>query len=93
MPWLACSDVISQLFPLVDLASVTDAMDDDQTFFANDFVNDPVVPLAKFEQSCKVTFQCFGLDRFHVLRQPSNTLDNATGNRLIEPSQGHDWPT
>ncbi len=67
MPWLACSGVISHLFPLVDLASMTDAMDDDQTFFPNDFVNYPVVPFAKFEQSGEVTFQCLGLDRFQVL--------------------------
>ena len=68
-------------------------MDDDQTFFPNDFVNYPVVPLAKFEQSGKVTLQCLGLDRFHVLRQPSNTLDRSDGQPAYRAVPSHDWPT
>lgn len=49
MPLLACSGLISQLFPLVDPTSVTDAVDDDQTFFANDFIDYAVVALTKLE--------------------------------------------
>lgn len=48
-PLLACAGLISLLFPLVDPTSVTDAVNDDQTFFANDFIDYAVVALAQLE--------------------------------------------
>ena len=76
------------LLPLIiDLASMTNAVNDQETFLAKEFVNDSIVALTKLEKPCEVTFQGLRSDVLDVLSQPSNAVYKAARDSRIESLQ------
>ena len=64
---------------------MTNAVDKNQPFLAENLVNDPVVTFTKFEETGKIAFERLRRDLFKVFGKPADTIYDAASERRIDP--------
>ncbi len=67
----------------INLSAVADCVDYYGLFFPEHLINDTVITYTELVKSCKITTQCLKTNRFQILSQPLNTLNNAASHRLV----------
>lgn len=75
------------LFLPIDFPAMTNAMHKNGFFFVNDFVNNPIIPFAKFIETCQITLKRDGTAVFDIFCEPLDARNNALCHWLIQTLQ------